>query len=398
MKNSKPLLYIEINDENFVFFVLESNEQDNFDIVYKSLAPLEGFENNRISDLEKIYEILRKNIHDIEQKCNHIFKETVLILENFDQSFLNLSGYKTLNGSQILRENIIYILNILKSYVDKNEPKKTILQIFNSKFFLDGKELKNLPIGLFGDFYSHELSCILINNNDFKNLNYLLEKCKLQTKKILVKSFIEGTLICEKNSNVDNFFCIQINNEKSKIFYFENNSLKFEQKFNFGTNIIVRDISKITLLNEKNIKKFLSQNQIMEELKSEEFVESEYFVEERYRKIKKKLIYDIISARIQEISEKILLKNINLSNSKTNKNLIFLKIDDEYKFDIFKNLFFSCLSAEQELKIKKLDEFTQSELMKKTCNIVHFGWSSEAIPFTQTRKSVIARLFDTFFN
>ena len=38
--------------------------------------------------------------------------------------FINLSGFMKLNGSQILRENITYILNILKSYVDRIETKK----------------------------------------------------------------------------------------------------------------------------------------------------------------------------------------------------------------------------------------------------------------------------------
>jgi hypothetical protein len=29
--------------------------------------------------------------------------------------------------------------------------------------------------------------------------------------------------------------------------------------------------------------------------------------------------------------------------------------------------------------------------------LVHFGWKKEAIPVTQTKKSIIARFFDTFF-
>ena len=45
-----------------------------------------------------------------------------------------------------------------------------IKSIFNSKYNLDNQKVENLPIGLFGDFYSHELSFILINKNDYKNL------------------------------------------------------------------------------------------------------------------------------------------------------------------------------------------------------------------------------------
>ena len=67
--------------------------------------------------------------------------KVVLIFENLSFKFLNISGYKALNGSQILRENITYIINTIKSIVDKNEQKKTIIHIFNSKFILDKKKL-----------------------------------------------------------------------------------------------------------------------------------------------------------------------------------------------------------------------------------------------------------------
>ena len=55
-------------------------------------------------------------------------------------------------------------INSLKSYVHETEPNKTILHIFNSKFNLDNKKIENLPIGLFGDSYSHELSFSLIKS------------------------------------------------------------------------------------------------------------------------------------------------------------------------------------------------------------------------------------------
>ena len=100
-----------------------------------------------------------------------------MILENFTPNFLNLSGFKSLNGSQVVRENITYILNVTKSYINSNENKKTIIHIFNSNYNLDYKKIENLPIGLFGDFYSHELSFILINLNDYKNLKNIFDKC-----------------------------------------------------------------------------------------------------------------------------------------------------------------------------------------------------------------------------
>ena len=72
--------------------------------------------------------------------------------------------------------------------------------IFKIKYFrifivyIYKKKIENLPIGLFGDFYCHELSFILIHKNDYKNIHNIFDKCSLKIKKILVKNFIKGAL------------------------------------------------------------------------------------------------------------------------------------------------------------------------------------------------------------
>ena len=226
MKNNSLSLYLEINLIKYIFLVGENDEQNNCKIINKIEIPLEGIRDNRISDSEKAFQTIKENIYLIEQKLNYTFREIILILDYLKPSFINMSGFKKLNGSQILRENITYILNNLKAGLNEVETKKTILHIFNSKFSLDKKKIENLPIGLFGDFYSHELSFILINSNEYKNLESIFDKCSLKIRKIFVKSFINGALISERYKNCDTFFQIKIGKNNSKIFYFENNSLK----------------------------------------------------------------------------------------------------------------------------------------------------------------------------
>ena len=85
--------------------------------------------------------------------------------------------------------------------MDENENKKKIIHIFNSKFKLD-KKIDNLPIGLFGDVYAHELFFSLIDNNDYKNLENIFSQCNLKIKKILLKSFIIGASISDKNNDI----------------------------------------------------------------------------------------------------------------------------------------------------------------------------------------------------
>lgn len=396
MKNSSLSLYLEINNLNFIFFVGENDQHDNFKIIYRLELPLKGIDNNKITDLEEVSDVIKRNIYIIEQKLNHTFKEIVLILESFSPTFINLSGYKNLNGSQILKENITYILNMLKSSIDKCEPKKKILNIFNSKFCLDNKKVDNLPIGLFGNFYSHELSFILINFNDYKNLKVVFNKINLKIKKILIKNFIKGVNISNDYKKTDTFFYIKLNENTTNVIYFENNSLKQEQNFKFGTNIIIKDISKITSLGIDEIKMILDKTELSDSISEDEFIEKSFFENNIYKKIKKKLIYEIAFVRIKEISEIILFKNINFTYYNKFSNNIFLEIDDNLQLKCLKEIYKKNFSMNNNYNIDFVN-FNNDNILNTASKLVHFGWKNEAIPISQSKKSKIARFFEAIF-
>ncbi len=189
MNTGSPILLIEINKFEFIFVAVNELSDGNFRVIYKNFVPVEGIIKKKISDYEKILNLFKKNIYLIEKKLNFTFKEAVILIDNFEYLLSSLSGFKNLNGSQLVKENITFILNSLKFKINEIEKDKTILHIFNSKFILDKKEIKNLPIGLFGNFYSHELSFFLIDNNDLKNLENILNKCNLKLKKNNFKEF-----------------------------------------------------------------------------------------------------------------------------------------------------------------------------------------------------------------
>ena len=398
MKNSSLSLFLEINNTELIFFVEEKDEQNNYKITNKQIIPIIGVDGDRGSVFDKIFPSIKENIYKIEQELNHTFKEIVLILENFEFTFLNLSGYKKLNGSQIMRENITYILNILKSYINEIEIKKKVLHIFNSKFCLDNKKIENLPIGLFGDFYSHELSLVLINSNDHKNINNIFENCNIKIKKILLKSFLKGAFISDKNLNTETFFSIKLNDHDSKIFYFENNSLKFEQNFKFGLDIILQDISKVLSLDKSIIKKILSKIDPKQKILGDELVEKEYFIGENFRKIKKKLIHQVALARIEEISDLILHRNINLKYNKESTKIIFLEFSKNFNSESVKENLKSNFSMQGKFEVKLLDNLMSDNMLKTLNKLVHFGWKKEAIPTSQAKKSVISRFFDAIFS
>ena len=93
--------------------------------------------------------------------------------------------------------------------------------------------------------------------------------------------------------------------------------LKFSQNFNFGSNIILNDISKVIGLDIDKVKRLMNLNN----KDDTEFIEKKFFENQNFRKIKKQIIY-IAKARIEEIADIIFFNNIN-TKSFLRENLKF---------------------------------------------------------------------------
>ena len=172
----------------------------------------------------------------------------------------------------------------------------------------------------------------------------IFSNCSLKINKIFLKSFIKGALISD-SENKETFFQIELNEHNSKIFFFENNSLKFQQSFKFGSEIVINDIVKITSLKKNTVRKILNEINLESEMLVNELIEKQFFSKDIYKKIKKKLIYDIVLARLNEILELILFKNINIKRPTKekipvffeNNNFLQLKIVEEILNKNFKD-------------------------------------------------------------
>ncbi len=389
-----PKLIVEINDKNYIFIVVDS-KNEKFKLVHKN--EIFRSENKSVVDnFEYEKETVKKNIFSIEQKLGLTFKEVIMIIDNFNCSIINITGFKKLSGSQLTRENITYILNTLKSKINENEQKKEIIHIFNSKYILDKKKVTNLPLGLFGDFYSQELSFFLINKNFLKNLKGIFSHCNLKVNKIISKSFVEGVNIIN-DKNLEHFVKIKLNKDDAQLIFFENSSLKFFQDFNFGTNTIINDISKVTGFEKNIVEKILDENNLNDKANKDQFIDRNYFKNKNFRKISKQLFIDIANARISEIAEIIFLKNINM-NFLEYKIPIYLKISDELQRKNFYKNYDLYFSDKKKFNIEISENYENEFFFDSLINLVQYGWKKEAVPIIEEKKSFIARFFNLFFD
>ena len=400
MKFNEPYLIISLNNNKAVFFAISYSENKDYELIKKTTVDLEGIQNGKIVDIEPVAKIIKKIINSIEDELDYYFSKASVIINPDNVNCLNISGHKKLNGAQISKEDITFILNDIKKTIILNEHRYSLVHLFNSNFFLDSDNLENMPIGLFGDFYNQNMTFFLVNKNILKNIKLTFNNCGINVDRIVLKPFVEGINFLLKNKNNKNFIAITLGDKKTNISLFKNKSYVFTQDFNFGVDIITKDISKLCSLNTREANFLLERINLKQMLERDKdsYIEKFFFSESPYRKIKYQLILDIIVARLDELIEICYAKNTNLNYFKQSNNNIYITIE---KFEYFQNIQFA-LQKNQFINTKFIFGESAEDCSMSTLNgaaeLIGKGWEKEAIPVIQSKESFVAKFFSRLFS
>jgi cell division protein FtsA len=400
MKLNKPYLIVELSDNKIIFFVVSYDENKDYKLIKKTIINSEGIQNGRIANIELVTDLAKKTIHTIEDKTDCLFSQVSIIINPINVNCLNISGFKKLNGSQVSKEDITYILNDIKKTISANEDKYSLIHLFNSSFSLDSDNLENLPIGLFGEFYNQNMTFFLINKNILKNMKLVFGNCGVNIDRIILKPFAEGVNFLLKDEKNKNFTSISIDDARINVSVFKNKSYVLTQDFNFGTDTIMKDIAKLCSLNINEVEFFFREINLKSVLAIDEdsYLDKKFFSSTPYRKIKHHLILNIITARLDELIEICYEKNTNLTYFKKNNNLIYINIVNS---EFFKNIQFALEKNKlinQKFIFGRNEEDCSIFTLNGAAELIGKGWDKEAIPVVQTKKSLISAFFSRLFS
>ena len=398
MKLNEPYLIIDLNDNRIIFFIVSFDDKKDFKLLKKIILDSEGIQNGRVINIEIVSQLIKENLNNIEEDINYFFSNVSVIISPNQVNCLNVSGYKKLNGSQVSNEDITYILNDIKKIILDSENNYVLAHLFNSNFSLDSDNLENLPIGLFGEFYNQNMTFLLTNKNFLNNIKSIFNNCGLNIEKIILKSFVEGINLLSKNSANKNFTILRLEKNRINISLFKNKSFVYTENFNFGFNLIIKDISKLCSLKSEEVESFIRETELKNvmENNSESYLDKKYFQVSPYRKIKYQLILDIIKSRLEELFEVCHTKNTNLKNLRNNDNIYVFVETSEY----FKNIQFA-LQASNLAPLPHIYDNTESNLLSAVTGaseLLGKGWEKEAIPMVQGKKSSISGFFAKLFS
>mgnify|MGYP001189793779 CR=1 FL=1 len=392
-------LIAEIADDKIRYVIYECDKNLQYKILKKKISENIGIEKGKTLDFEYTAKKINKDVKNLEEETDKIFRNISIIINEPETSCTNLSGFKKLNGSKVEKRDLDYILNEAKSSIIKNQEKNSILHILNSNFILDKIKKNKIPLHLHGDHLSLHMTFISLPKNNLKNIRTLFSNSDLKIDRVISKPFACGIDLLSKNKGAKNFVLINFDKEVSSISLYEESSLVFLKIFPFGTNSILRDVIQLCSLKENEARVIIRKSNLIDNSNNKnKYVEKDLFTESEFKKLSFNHVNNIIRARINEMIDYIYNKNKNLDY--VNKKILRAHLFFEDK-DILENLSkifqesFKVNASKTQIELLPLNDFSA---LSGAAELIFKGWDKEVIPLNQRKKSLISSFFGRFFS
>ena len=389
MKLEDTIGIIELGDVNLKCLIFKINKENNLEILSSVVTESDGIQNELVINLKKASNAIRSIISKAEKIANISLKKINVVFEQPDFLCTNFSKHKKIDGSKIQRHDIEFLLREGKKQLTLNDKTQSIIHIFNHNYIVDGKIFAEEPIEVFADTLSHEMTFITAPINNLKNINQAFIECDIEIERLISQTFALGAKLFDSNELRSGSVLINLESKKISLGIFKNLALVHSTTSSFGIDYITSDISKVCSLNLEEAEKitnnfdfsFQNNQNLFDE---NNYLKSIFFIKSNFRKISKKLILDVVKARLDEIFE-MLKKQLFIPGFNFNSGFNFLLVGEGTKLSnlgIYTANFFS-------LNVNKIDLFNNKDhddLEKNFAScfgalkIIKDGWETEAIP------------------
>ena len=391
-------LIAEIAEDKIQYVIYQQDEKLEYKILKKKISNNTGIKQGKILDFHYTANKINQDLKDLEKVSNKIFRNISIIVNEPEISCTNLSGFKKLNGSKVEKRDLDYLLNEGKSSILKNQEKNSILHILNSNFILDKIKKNKIPVDLHGDHLSLHMTFISLPTNNLKNIKALFNNSDLKIDRVISKPLACGIDLLNKNKGAKNFILVNFDKEVSSISLYEDSSLVFLKIFPFGTNSIYRDVIQLCSLKEKEARIIINKLDFrnIEDIKNK-YIEKDMFTESEFKKLSINHLNNIVTARVEEMSNYIFNKNKNLNYINNRIPRIHLFFEDKDVLENFGKLFKESLNIDTtktQIELLPLNEFSA---LTGAAELIFKGWDKEAIPMINKKKSMISSFFERFF-
>lgn len=295
---------------NSIKALVGSLEANGWRVILPLIKKSKGIKAGEIEDLEEVIDNLGDLFNEIDQLLKGIrFKSAVVGINS------PKIGIRHSKGSALVTRADGVITLEDKERADKAaqvislENNRTLVQAIIKNYIIDGSIKVKDPVGLNGLKLEAEALLLDVFSPVIKNLDYLKEALGINFSPKFILGYAGAELALTKEDKELGAIALDLGASTTSMAVYENGQLIHFEVFNTGGNHISGDIAiglKIPFEVAENIKIKEGLALAKKVNKNESFDLSDYFEEaEKNTKISKKILAEIIEARLLDIFEKV---------------------------------------------------------------------------------------------
>ena len=147
-------------------------------------------------DLQSVKYFLEENIYKIEKILRKFIKNVNLIIDSSEFLTVQLSIKKNNYRNEIIKSQLIHLLNEAKDVCSKTISEKKIIHMIIDRYLVDNKSYQNLPKNLKCDFFSLDINFICLSQKYIDRIEKTLGDYQISLNHILqlkyVRSFFDN--------------------------------------------------------------------------------------------------------------------------------------------------------------------------------------------------------------
>lgn len=271
-----------------------------------SFVKTKGIKYGKIYDASELKTSILSSVYEAEQNTITNIDNVIISLPSVECFQKQVVVKDVLFGKQVLKEDIKKLIN--KSLTEIDSSKNEIIHFFPLRYCLDEVTVVKNPENLFADSIEAEVSLIYTSLAYLINLATILAECHLKPEDFILNSYASALAV---DSNLNQVLIIDLGGDTTTFSYFEEKALVKMGYVKLGGNNITRDIANYFAINMEEAERLKTVYGDLLNRNDETLIAIKQFstsIENEPNSIKRAMLNNIISARVEEIIEYIFTK------------------------------------------------------------------------------------------
>ncbi len=262
----------------------------------------EGMKNGVIKNPEKVFESIKEALLDAEKMADIKIDEINVGITSENLKSTSSEGAVALSSKKkaVNAKDIAKVRKAAKTI--PLPPDMKIIDTIDQKYIVDGNDEFEPPIGMNAVRLETVMTLLTIEREVIENIHETISKAGLRIGNIFSNSLCEGLAVLDKSEKELGALVIDIGADTTEASIWSNNKLKETTVIKYAGNSITKDLSIcLELPFDQSEKLKVEEGHALKDKTEAKEIEIPGIGARENRKVSKKLMAEIIEARVEEI-------------------------------------------------------------------------------------------------